>query len=231
MLGDGCGGLGAIGEPLEESDEAPEAGKADAVSTTSTYYGARRDIRRCMAPLCGGWWVKRVNFSNTRCSDGVNRSECYVFDIDASGLGPGDEAFGNVAGNAAAYLFRGSLEQSTQGSFTVGVLRAREAWQQAFSDTEASGTFYRVDPNRIRCITIPCPVAYREAKLNSAMSAKLTGFTGPFALKLGSELQGADSVLAAGTNKMVRGNRVLEATQFWLRVKPAATAIQRPRSR
>src|SRR5512147_1590362 len=124
MLGAACASLGASREPAEAPDEALEDGRGNAVSAASTYCSARRDMRRCMAPLCGGWWVKRVNRSTTRCSDGVNRGECYVFEIDASGLAVGDEEQGEVAGNAAAHLFRGSLEQSRKGSFSVGVLRA-----------------------------------------------------------------------------------------------------------
>jgi hypothetical protein len=228
MLGASCGVV--MGSAFAEPDEASETGKTDSPAATSTYYSARRDLRRCIAPLCGGWWVQRVNRSNTRCADGVNRSECYVFAIDAAGLGLDDEASSHVAADAASYLFRGSFAESTQGRFTVGVLRASEAWKSAYPETVASGTFYRVDPNRIRCITTPCPVAYHEAELNSTLSTTLSGFTGPLASKLGTELQGSDSVLAAGTHEKVRGQEVLAVTQFWRRSGPAATAIRRLRS-
>ena len=48
-----------------DDTQAATDGKADGIDTASTYYSARPDTRRCVAPLCGGWWVKRVNRSST----------------------------------------------------------------------------------------------------------------------------------------------------------------------
>src|SRR6476660_7953961 len=36
------------------------------------------DTRRCISPICGGYFVKRVNATKTPCADGIYRSECYV---------------------------------------------------------------------------------------------------------------------------------------------------------
>ncbi len=42
----------------------------------------QRDTRRCMAPLCGGWWVRAVNLPKTMCADGTKANWCYVADLD-----------------------------------------------------------------------------------------------------------------------------------------------------
>src|SRR5260370_7964329 len=54
----------------------------DPMNATSTFYSLRRDLRRCVSPLCGGYFVKRVNMSSTRCANGRFMSECYVAGID-----------------------------------------------------------------------------------------------------------------------------------------------------
>src|SRR5687767_15636363 len=49
------------------------------------YYLLRRDVRRCASPLCGGYFVKRVNQSRTRCANGRWMRECYVGEIEWKG--------------------------------------------------------------------------------------------------------------------------------------------------
>ena len=88
----GCGAEDAAPQ-IEASDDALNAvesgdelveGKDDGLASTSTYYALRRDFRRCIAPICGGYWVKRVNYTSTRCLDGRYAAECYVADLDLS---------------------------------------------------------------------------------------------------------------------------------------------------
>src|SRR5437660_1726377 len=62
-------------------DDLAAGGKADGLDSTSTYYSVRPDLRECLAPLCGGWWVKRPNRSSIQCADGGYRAECYVATI------------------------------------------------------------------------------------------------------------------------------------------------------
>ena len=40
------------------------------LAAAGEYYSVREDMRRCMSPLCGGYFVKRVNQSRTRCGNG-----------------------------------------------------------------------------------------------------------------------------------------------------------------
>jgi len=40
----------------------------------------RRDARRCAAPMCGGFFVKRVNEETTKCADGELHEECAILE-------------------------------------------------------------------------------------------------------------------------------------------------------
>ncbi len=74
----------------------------DTINATSTFYSLRRDLRRCVSPLCGGYFVKRVNMSSTRCANGRFMSECYVAGIDWHGQPETDVAHLLVLGNIVA---------------------------------------------------------------------------------------------------------------------------------
>ena len=43
-----------------------------------TYYLVRRDYRKCISPICGGYWLKALNARKTKCADGSIAEECYV---------------------------------------------------------------------------------------------------------------------------------------------------------
>ena len=58
------------GDALESVSLSPAT-----MNAGSTFYAVRRDMRRCASPLCGGFFVKRVNFGSTRCGDGRWKSE------------------------------------------------------------------------------------------------------------------------------------------------------------
>src|SRR4051812_30875346 len=161
----------------DESDDAELAGdtdgKADGISSTSTFYSLRPDFRKCVSPLCGGSWVKRVNFSTTKCADGQYAAECYVAETDLTGLGLSDAELGGL--NKYQAVLRGSIVKRTYGPFgKLGAFKASEAWAPANS-TAPTGTFYKVTDLGIRCITFPC-LSTHEAKLNSTTSANIAGF-------------------------------------------------------
>jgi hypothetical protein len=45
------------------------------------------DLRKCVTPLCGGYWVALANHARTVCHDGALRPRCYMT-ISMLDLGP-----------------------------------------------------------------------------------------------------------------------------------------------
>ena len=86
----------SIEDDQSEVAASADDGKADAAPSSWTYYSARRDLRKCVSPLCGGWFVKRVNQTWTQCPGtpgGWTTGDCYVAEIATpSGIGVGDVA-------------------------------------------------------------------------------------------------------------------------------------------
>lgn len=133
----------------------------DALSGAPSNYGyfqARRDLRKCAAPFCGGFFVKRVNEAKTACADGTRQAECYVASIELKGVGLSvrEEADFRDALEAGKALVKARTYKTKHGSKILGVLKANEAWLGA-TGSPADGTFYRAADNGIRCITAPCP--------------------------------------------------------------------------
>jgi len=184
----------------------------DSLATTSSFYSFRHDLRKCASPRCGGFFVKLVNQSRTRCADNRMQSECYVANIDWGGQTEPD----------VCALLRGTMRR--QGQF--GELRVTEVWTAA-SDKKPSGIFFRVRDRGVRCIAAPCPT-HHEARLNSTVSGNIAGV----------DLSGAgapDNVLSEATAAMTSNNgilvsgdhspvtgpagrsQILKATQFYVR--------------
>lgn len=155
--------LPACGTPADESslDESElqasdAAGKADANGNVY-YYTVRRDFRKCAAPMCGGYFVKNVNFSYTKCADGSWKNECYVASADFGKLGFSDDELAGVdkAIGEGVALLRGYLTNVKQGTAKYGKLTATEAWVAA-NQNPAKGLFNRITRTQIYCITTPC---------------------------------------------------------------------------
>lgn len=149
-------------EPMPATLVAKSDG-TEAEDTTAprwTYYLVDGiDYRRCLSPLCGGVYVKRVSHPKTKCADGTWQDRCYVFNFDWTNLGLGEdrEATLTEAARNGQVLIRGTLETGAFEAFPeIAVLAATEAWEAA-SDSARKGHFYLAADNGIRCITYPCP--------------------------------------------------------------------------
>src|SRR5690242_5771385 len=65
-----------------DADEIAE-GKADAaVDGSYTYYEITADFRKCASPMCGGFFLDRLNRSETKCHDGHYQTACYTPELD-----------------------------------------------------------------------------------------------------------------------------------------------------
>jgi hypothetical protein len=150
-------------------EEPEELGAADDALTGGrfTFFTIRHDERKCVSPLCGGFFLKRVNRSTTICADDTRRNECYVAELDLARLGATPEQEGQLVDHAGQFLVRGSILAKRFPSFgNLGVFRADEAWQ-GHENVTASGTFSRVGDAGIVCITFPC-LSFTGEKLNSS---------------------------------------------------------------
>jgi len=219
--------LGGDAPRTDESDD-PELLRtrtgdawADALSSTSTYFSVRRDFRQCSFPLCGGYFVGRVNRMLTTCHDGRRARECYVVDADfenALGLDADEAAHFRSVVDQGRALLRGSIKRATYvGNRVLGRFVPTEGYAAATAAAPV-GTFYRV--SGFPCFRPPCPPVHR-ARLNSTLSGDIYG------LDLAGVGAAEDKIHAAITalpkrDLLVAGitrNRVLAASQFYLRVR------------
>lgn len=186
----------------------------------------RHDYRRCASPMCGGWWVSRVNYSTTRCHDGSYARECYVAEVDWRGLGLTERSLPPFLERSTSAVLRARIEPKAYGTIgTFGELVVQEGWQ-AVTDAEPSGPFYQVNGPDRACVRAPC-FAYDQRRLNSAQSARLSGvdLTRVQGVTAADIARGVDTMrqpvglLVAGTTRNgADGGRTLVASQFYVRV-------------
>jgi hypothetical protein len=190
----------------------------DPMNATSTFYSLRRDRRRCASPLCGGYFVKRVNTPFTRCADGRSKRECYVAEITWKGQPEND---------SDQMLVRGSIVARRYPRFgNLGELQVTESWKP-LGNNQPVGTFYLVRDRGVRCITFPCPT-HQEAKLNSSFSRSIAGvnlqgagLSDDATGQANAALTGPHGLIVSGSEMVVRGPGgrmlALRGTQAYVR--------------
>lgn len=199
--------------PAATDKHLDSPGAPENLAGTSSFYSFRRDLRRCAAPRCGGYFVRLVNQLRTRCADYSYQSECYVASIDWGGQAEPD---------SDRALLRGSIRP--QGRF--GMLRVSEVWQAA-SANQPTGRFFRVRDRGVRCIAAPC-ATHREERLNSTNSRNIAGvdLSGAGApdnhvSEANEAMTGRGGIIVSGFHSRVTGPagrmQMLKATQFYLR--------------
>jgi|JI10StandDraft_1071094.scaffolds.fasta_scaffold75009_2 hypothetical protein len=100
-------------------------------AATTQVFEITPDLRDCMYPMCGGWWISRVNHLSLRCADGTSASQCYIAEIDwpALGLDPAAEATVVAAAYNEQVVVRGGLSRVTfPVGGTFGVMTPVRAW-------------------------------------------------------------------------------------------------------
>lgn len=185
---------------------------------TGDYFFVREDPRRCMSPLCGGYFVKRVNQTRTRCANGRWMRECYVAEIDWNGQPEVDPGKALLRGDIVARRFPrfGNL----------GALRVTESWQSP-TDGSATGQFYRARDRGVRCITHPClthsatKLGFTFAKNIAGVDLAASGATGEMISEGAAAMTDPDGVIVAGYFAPVTGPggraQTLKATKFYVR--------------
>jgi hypothetical protein len=215
--------------PVEPGPVAPSIDRRHA------YFAVAPDLRLCPSPLCGGFWVTRVNRATTVCVDGSLAQSCYVADLDLSRLGLSVEQEAEVRGAAGHLLLRGAIEPapSSLPIGNLGVLGVTEAWI-GHAGITASGSFYRAQNTGIVCITFPC-LSYEISPLNvpdvpqGIAGVELTGVK-PDPQDGHAQMSQPNGLMVAGALSPVSGpaggSFVLQASEYYLPVTPEFTACQ-----
>jgi hypothetical protein len=209
-------------------DDGSDDATTDEVRAAGSYVRIRHDARRCVSPLCGGFWVSRVNQRTLRCADGTTANECYVAEVDYSGLGLAPDAL-DATGDREVIL-RGRIVAKAYGSFgNLGQLVVQEGWR-AVTDAVSSATVYETFNTPRVCVRAPC-ATYDANKLNGTTSYTLTGvdLAGVTGVSRADRraattgLAAAPGILVAGAVRAEGGRRTLVASQFYLRLSPGVS--------
>lgn len=147
VLSVGCG-VSSSDAVVTDVEESVSDDSSELSTTKDTLLIARRDYRRCVSPMCGGYWVKDLNST---------MQERYVSGFDFSGSGLSDDVQGQVAGapdNEVVLLGRLGPKENRFDTRPLLVLMAYRGMPgQTF---EADDKFYQVFPSRIACFNTPC---------------------------------------------------------------------------
>jgi hypothetical protein len=221
--------LGTEDDDVESVDGKADRAVAPVAAVSATYYSITRDLRRCAAPMCGGYFVSRVNRTVTRCNDGRNLAACYVADIDLEGgLGlSADEADAfrdDIAAGRA--IVRGAIQTRTVATHAVGLFVPTEAWHAA-TDQKPAGTLYKVANRRIVCVAAPC-ASFLETKLNATTQQSITDVdltatnVGDKGIEAAMTELAEQPLLVSGENATYqvsgRNGTKLDGNQYWTRV-------------
>lgn len=192
------------------------------------YFTIAPDPRLCPSPLCGGYWVTRVNRPLTVCADGSQAPRCYVATLDLSlaGLAPEQEA--TVRGATGHLLMRGFIRSKESPPFgNLGVFGGLEAWI-GHAKVVATGTFYRARSTGIVCIAYPCPTV-KIALLDQEKPAQRIAGVDLRAVSADpadgyTQLYTPEGLVAAGDLVPVSGpagsSSELVSSEYYLTVKP-----------
>lgn len=194
------------------ADDAVD-GKADAaVDGAYTYFEVWTDLRKCASPICGGYFLARLNRSYTTCADRQERAACYVPSLDWSEsllstvqdkLTSAANADAMSPGVRAIVRGRFAPQQYAQGN--LGRFVVTEAWVEE-GDAVSDGVFVRAKTNSIQCITAPCPTITEKA-LNTSRSANIAGIDWSFAGLTDRETESFQAALSTDSGVIIAGDR------------------------
>jgi len=227
------GALGGCAAPPYSSDEPVSDGQGtyDVATTNTAYFEIWSDLRKCASPMCGGWFVARVNHAKTVCADGASRAECYVWNFDTTALGvTGRELDGFYAGLfAQTNIVRGDLSTQSVVGHQVGLFTATEAWQAGAATGAPEGVWVEAKDNGNRCITTPCP-DMTEHKLNSVLAANIADLDFSPSGATDDEIAKAwdgyakDGLIVVGDRYFEGKYKGRTVTQFYTRMQPSASS-------
>lgn len=204
-------------EPVVESQQAALAG------VEGDFFRVEQDFRRCVSPLCGGYWLSKLNWSYMQCPDGEWAKRCYVADVDLSALGysAGWEDKVRTDINEGRGIVRGGFDSYQSKQWDLYVLEVLEAYEPVVG-REIKGPFFRLGDNGIRCVTTPCD-STDISVLNWPFSTRLVELDDEAVPAAGEMVQRINQAMAdqelLATGRVYhasRGGVGLEASLFWV---------------
>jgi hypothetical protein len=188
----------------------------------------RPDTRLCPSPICGGWWVRRVNRDDTVCGDGGTAFQCYAASIDFSELKLTEERRLALeqALSTGTTLVRGRLVRRPASQPPLKELDtfvATEIWLRSGQE-RTQGLVYRVEDNGLRCVRAPC-FSLHASVLNTTQHRNVSTLAlapseaSQTAIRRARAALDDVGVMVAGRVVAGRpaGDRTLRAAAFWLR--------------
>jgi hypothetical protein len=219
-------GACAISAQPDDTDGDVAADEA-AVSRTPSFYAVRQDFRKCMFPMCGGVFYRKLNNEKTRCLDGGKALECYAASLDATAL--------NADALVGGTLYLATVKAEKINGTRYAKLVATEAYAPltAFEPKESIGEdprFYSVKDNGIRCITAPCfSVDAKRVNLSAKLTLSgldLTAIEGATSEQLDAAMLALEDgiVVFGGVKGDLTVGRSITATQAYVKVGSAIAA-------
>ncbi|MBV8761549.1 MAG: hypothetical protein JO257_29915 [Deltaproteobacteria bacterium] len=198
----------------ETSADNAVDGKADAaVDGSYTYFEISKDLRKCVSPICGGFYLARLNRSYTTCVDHVDRASCYVpaLDWSESGVSDGlqqklyDAANIDATTSGVHAIVRGRFAPQQYAQGNLGRFVVTEAWVEE-GDAVSEGVFVRAKTNSIQCIAAPCPTITEKA-LDKSTSANIAAIDWSLAGLQDREIQSFNDALSTDGGVILAGDR------------------------
>ncbi len=152
----GCGV--SQSEVIESSDTVGVDG-TELSASSRTYVTLTRDMRRCLSPVCGGYFVTDVNR--------VSPAPRYVSGLTFAGSGLDEETINKALEAVGGELvLRGKLG-AEEKMFHTRPFLVSGAWRGLPGMKVAAGdAFDSVEPLDVQCFAAPCPTG-RATRLNA----------------------------------------------------------------
>ncbi len=199
------------------TDVAFDASQAEDVTAKADAYFivTHQDYRKCKAPMCGGWFVEKLN----------QKGESHVFTLDASALSldaASDDALDAAFGTGHA-IVKGKIKQINNADTLI----ASAAWRAAANVTPKGASYSVKGDGGVDCAVIHC-LAWEEKKLNTTEHQLLGGVDLGAAgapdelVTQGYEAMKSGKLLVTGSHKTVKALvgpvPALVASEFYLPV-------------
>lgn len=196
-------------------EQAAIGGKPDSVPNDAyTYYEVIADLRKCPSPLCGGWFLERLNRESTICVDGQEAESCYAPVLDWSEANLSVDQQSKLIDAATKDATTSGVYGIVRGVFSptnatprpeLGRFVISEAWVAEGAGV-SEGAFVRIKDNGLRCFAAPCP-SLTETTLNTPRTTNIAELDWTPSGLSDREIEGFIGLLASPDGILIAGHR------------------------